>query len=67
LNDNSSSVDQVLTNLSEIYQKTDAVSFGFGIRYIRNKGTISGEYENLMRYNFDFGVKHQLDRFRFKY
>ncbi|MFT6923299.1 MAG: long-subunit fatty acid transport protein [Crocinitomicaceae bacterium] len=67
LNDNSSSVDQVLTNLSGIYQKTDAVSFGFGIRYIRNKGNISGEFENLMRYNFDFGVKHQLDRFHFKY
>ena len=34
LNDNSSSVDQVLTNLSGIYQKTNAVSFGFGILFV---------------------------------
>jgi hypothetical protein len=65
--DNSRSIDQILTNLSGIYQKTEVVSYGFGIRYIRNKGNTSGNYENLMRYNFDFGVRHQLNRFHFKY
>lgn len=66
LYDNSSSVNQVLTDLSAKVWANDYLSFGGGMRYIRNR-TGSGDFENNMRFNFDVGFKHKLDRLTFKY
>jgi len=66
LYDNSSNVNQVLTELSAKVNASDMLSFGGGLRYIRNR-TNSGDFENNMRFNFDVGLKHKLERFTFKY
>lgn len=66
LNDNSSSVNQVLTDFSATYKPSKLLSFAGGLRYVYNK-TNSGDFENNLRFNFDVGLKHDWDRFTFKY
>lgn len=66
LYDNRASVNQVLTDLSAKISPNDIFYFGGGMRYTRNR-TNSGDFENNMRFNFDVGLKHKVDRFTFKY
>lgn len=66
LENNSSSVNQVLTDFAATVKANKMLSFSGGLRYVRNK-TGSGDFENNMRYNLDVDLKHKLDRFSLKY
>ncbi|CAG5079566.1 DUF2490 domain-containing protein [Parvicella tangerina] len=68
-NDNSSALDRYFTELSVSHSFSKYIFGGVGFRYLRQndtKGDVQG-FENHLRFNFDFGVKHSLNRFDFKY
>ena len=69
LKTNSSLVDSYFTELNAKYKTKSRFEFGAGLRYLKendNKGKIQG-YENHLRYNFDLGYKHFLNRFKLGY
>lgn len=69
LKSNSSLVDAYFTELNAKYKFETGLSFGGGLRFIRNndtEGKIQG-YENHLRYNFDLGYKHSVDRLKLAY
>jgi hypothetical protein len=69
LKENSGEVDEFFTELNVNFELTDNIFLGAGLRYVRendNEGKIQG-YENHLRYNFDAGFKHKINRFSLKY
>ena len=69
LKSNASEVDAFFTELNARYKFETGLSLGAGFRFIRendNEGKIQG-YESHMRYNFDIGFKHSLDRLKLGY
>ena len=63
---NASEVDQVLSDLSYKYKTNKYLSLGVGLRYSANKGA-NEEFDNDFRYNIDANIKHDFNRFDFKY
>lgn len=65
LKENSSVTDQYFTQLTTRYKLTKNLSLGAGLRYIKRndtQGKIQG-FENHIRYHFDLGYKHKIERF----
>lgn len=69
LKSNASEVDAFFTELNAKYKMKSGLYFGAGFRFIRendNEGKIQG-YETQLRYNFDAGYKHSIDRLKLGY
>ncbi|MGB0850291.1 MAG: DUF2490 domain-containing protein [Bacteroidia bacterium] len=69
LKDNSGTVDEYFTQLEGSYKLTKGLSFGLGLRFIKendNQGKVQG-YENHFRWNTDLEYKHDINRFEVKY
>ena len=69
LKNNSSEVDAYFTEINAKYKLKSGLFLGGGFRYIKendNEGKIQG-YETHMRYNFDLGYKHSVDRLKLGY
>ena len=69
LKDNSSTIDEYFTQVSAKYQLVKGLSFGLGLRFIKendDQGKIQG-YENHFRWNTDLEYKHEIKRFEMKY
>lgn len=69
LKTNSSIVDSYFTGFNAKYKTKLGFEYGIGLRYLKkndNQGKIQG-YENHFRYNFDFGYKHSINRFKLGY
>lgn len=69
LNNDSKEMDEFFTDLGIGYSLNKNFTLGLGTRYITendNVGKIQG-YENHLRFNFDFGFKHQVNNLKLKY
>lgn len=69
LKSNASEVDAFFTEINAKYKMESGLSFGAGFRFIRendNVGNIQG-YESHLRYNFDVGYKHSVERLKLGY
>lgn len=66
LNNNSSALDQLNTDLSAGLKVNKWIGFGAGMRYIYRKSG-SGDFENHLRFNFDLNAQHEWNRFTFDY
>jgi len=66
LRENSSVVDQILTNLGFRIKPHKNIEFGLGLRYIYDQGQ-NLEFDNDFRINFDFAIRHKIERWSFKY
>jgi hypothetical protein len=66
LNQNASTVDQVLTDLKFKVKPTDHLNFGLGLRYVADRGG-NDLFDNDFRFNLDAIYKHKLKPFSFQY
>ncbi|NOQ71304.1 MAG: DUF2490 domain-containing protein [Crocinitomix sp.] len=66
LNQNASTVDQVLTDLSFKLKPTPYLNFGLGLRYVSDRGG-NDVFDNDFRFNLDAIFKHKVKSFSFKY
>ena len=69
LKNNSSEVDAYFTEINAKYKMKSGLYLGGGFRFIKendNEGKIQG-YETHLRYNFDLGYKHSVDRLKLGY
>lgn len=66
LNENSSSMDQIITNFDTKYKINKSLYFGLGFRYIADKKS-DDSFQNDFRYNIDAGYKHSINQFSLNY
>ena len=66
LRENSTTTDQVLTDFGLKWSPIKQLQFGFGSRYILDRGS-NGINDNDFRWNLDAAFKHEVKRFEFKY
>lgn len=64
LNDNSSNLGQMFTELKASYEVINDLELGFGYRWIKDDEKYG---EKQWRYNIDLGYSHKLDRFELGY
>jgi hypothetical protein len=65
-NENSSTLDQSLTNLGFKLKATEHLNFGLGLRYISDRGG-NDLFDNDFRFNMDIIFKHKVKALKFQY
>lgn len=66
LNQNASTIDQVLTDLNFKIKPTSYLNFELGLRYVSDRGG-NDLFDNDFRFNLDAIFKHKVKPFSFKY